>query len=141
PAGNAGAGNLIIHRLVDVSPRGFVRRGDHRSTNDAWFPATHDIVGRVVVHVPLLGEGFWSLLPWLFGAVLGLGLILYFWSPRDETVEDATIESPDDTALEHALDRWAAPNPHDRVADPIEAIDLDEFLRRLFEHESESVQR
>ena len=80
PAGNAGAGNLIIHRIVGVSARGFVMRGDHRSTSDAWFPTAHDIVGRVVVHVPLLGENFWSLLPWLFGAVLGLGLILYFKS-------------------------------------------------------------
>lgn len=152
PAGNAGAGNLIIHRIVDVSPRGFVMRGDHRATNDAWFPSGHDIVGRVVLHVPLLGEGLWTLLPWLFGAVLGLGLILYFWSPREiEAVQIAEVESsPAGPVAPPALatvvpqsvpDRWAAPNPHDRVTEKIDAIDLDRFLRRLFEHESESTKR
>jgi signal peptidase I len=56
PAGGAGAGVLVIHRIVGGDPRhGFVLRGDNKTSNDPWRPRPHDVAGRLVVAVPKLG--------------------------------------------------------------------------------------
>ena len=60
PAGQVGAGSVVIHRIVGGSAEtGFVLRGDNRQTNDQWRPKPGDMVGREWVAVstrgPILG--------------------------------------------------------------------------------------
>ncbi len=67
----AGAGALIIHRIVGGSARdGYVTRGDNRNYRDPWHPKPRDIAGRMELHVPRLG-----LLPIFSHTIVGMALI------------------------------------------------------------------
>lgn len=53
PAGEPGAGTMVIHRIVGGSAAdGFVLRGDNRGTDDLWRPLTDDIAGKLAVTLP-----------------------------------------------------------------------------------------
>jgi signal peptidase I len=67
----AGAGALIIHRIVGGSSRdGYVTRGDNRNYRDPWHPKPGDIAGRMELHVPRLG-----LLPIFSHTMVGMAFI------------------------------------------------------------------
>jgi signal peptidase I len=68
---HAGAGTLVIHRIVGGSSRdGYVTRGDNRSYRDPWRPKPADIAGKMDIHVSHLG-----LLPVFSHTVVGMALI------------------------------------------------------------------
>ena len=59
PAGEPGAGDRVIHRIVGGSGRsGFAMRGDNKDGVDPWRPTRSDVIGKARVHVPQLGFGF-----------------------------------------------------------------------------------
>jgi signal peptidase I len=67
----AGAGRLVIHRIVGGSARGgYVTRGDNRSYRDPWRPKPTDVAGKMEVRVPHLG-----LLPVYSQTTVGMALI------------------------------------------------------------------
>jgi signal peptidase I len=67
----AGAGALVIHRIVGGSARdGYMTRGDNRSFRDPWRPRPADIAGKMELHVPHLGA-----LPAFAHTMLGMALI------------------------------------------------------------------
>jgi signal peptidase I len=71
PKNQAGAGALVIHRIVGGSPRdGYVTRGDNRSFRDPWRPKPPDIAGKMKLHAPRLG-----LLPVFAHTTAGMALI------------------------------------------------------------------
>lgn len=86
PAGDPDAGRLILHRIVDVTDRGFVMRGDNRASDDAWFPTRSDIAGRVVFTSPVSAGLILGLAPWICCAVIGVALVRLLRSP--DRVED-----------------------------------------------------
>jgi signal peptidase I len=46
PAGEIGAGKIVIHRIVDGdASQGFTLQGDHNSAPDPWHPKQADMVG------------------------------------------------------------------------------------------------
>lgn len=54
PAGEAGAGARVVHRIVSVDAEGrFTTRGDNRRSVDAWHPQRGDVDGSPVLHLPL----------------------------------------------------------------------------------------
>jgi signal peptidase I len=54
--GQAGAGTLVIHRIVGGSPtEGYMTQGDDRRHRDPWRPKPTDIAGKLKLHVPHLG--------------------------------------------------------------------------------------
>lgn len=56
PAGEPGAGLVVIHRIVGGGARdGYVMRGDNKHANDPWRPRPDGVVGRLRVTVPKLG--------------------------------------------------------------------------------------
>jgi len=55
PQGEAGAGPLVIHRVIASGRRGYVLQGDNRETRDPWRPKDEDVLGAMVVHVPRAG--------------------------------------------------------------------------------------
>jgi signal peptidase len=56
PAGEFGAGAVVIHRLVGGDgDTGYVTRGDNKTLKDVWHPRTGDVVGRVRYVVPGAG--------------------------------------------------------------------------------------
>ena len=59
PEGNAGAGRLIIHRVIGGNMEdGFITQGDNRETPDQWRPKEEDVVGKLWFHVPNAASAF-----------------------------------------------------------------------------------
>jgi signal peptidase I len=57
PAGEIGAGTLVIHRIIGGDPGlGFTMRGDNSSGEDPWHPRAADVVGRAYLAIPMLGR-------------------------------------------------------------------------------------
>lgn len=56
PAGEVGAGSIVIHRIVGGDERGYVTQGDNRDRPDLWRPAADDVVGERYLLVPGLGS-------------------------------------------------------------------------------------
>lgn len=52
PKDQVGAGQVVIHRIERVTPRGFIMLGDNNRTIDPWVPKESDLVGRRVLLVP-----------------------------------------------------------------------------------------
>jgi signal peptidase I len=74
PKNQAGAGALIIHRIVGGSARdGYITRGDNRDYRDPWRPKASDIAGEMKLNVPRLG-----MLPVYAHTLFGMALIAAF---------------------------------------------------------------
>jgi signal peptidase len=74
PKNQAGAGALVIHRIVGGSAgSGYITRGDNRAYKDPWRPKANDIGGEMKVHAPRLG-----MLPVYAHTVFGMALIAAF---------------------------------------------------------------
>ena len=116
-----GAGNLVIHRIVDVRPDGtFVTQGDNRDTPDEWSVGQEHVVGHPVITLPGLGTlvtGSFS--GSLLAPVLGLAVTLALWPRR------------------HSPDRTEPPVSWEPTIHPLDLVLaemwLDEELRRLQE--------
>ncbi len=86
PEGDAGAGHLVIHRIVGGDGRtGYITQGDNRDGTDIWRPGDGDVVGAQWLHVPRVGGA----VPWLRAPLpLAAGaavvtVVLVLWpSPR-----------------------------------------------------------
>ena len=62
PETSAGAGNLVIHRIIGGSAQeGYLLQGDNRTTADLWRPQPSDILGTPLVTIPRAGQ----LIPYL----------------------------------------------------------------------------
>ena len=79
PKGQAGAGHGVIHRITKAEGGHYTFRGDNRTTEDQWHPTAKDILGRVVLRIPMPGETFWAILPWLWCAAVGIVVTWMFW--------------------------------------------------------------
>jgi signal peptidase len=74
PKNQAGAGALIIHRIIGGSARdGYITRGDNRDYRDPWRPKASDIAGEMKVNVPRLG-----MIPVYAHTLFGMALIAAF---------------------------------------------------------------
>jgi signal peptidase len=57
PAGEPGAGRLVIHRIVGYdAATGYSTRGDHNSYTDPWHPRPGDVVGTPAAVLPGVGN-------------------------------------------------------------------------------------
>jgi signal peptidase I len=57
PAGQVGAGRVVIHRIVGGNGTdGFVFKGDHNSAVDPWAPTLGDMVGVAALRLPGAGR-------------------------------------------------------------------------------------
>ncbi len=95
PDGSAGAGNLVIHRIIGRSHGGYLMQGDNRTTPDSWYPKSTDILGRFRLLVPLPGIQFWALVPWVCCAAIGVAIGWMYWPRRtdEKTSEDESSDT------------------------------------------------
>lgn len=57
PAGEPGAGDRVIHRIVGGSAAtGFVMKGDNKDGVDPWRPTPKDVVGKERLRIPQAGQ-------------------------------------------------------------------------------------
>ncbi len=84
PAGSAGAGHLVIHRIIGRSHGGYLMKGDNRTTPDTWYPKASDVLGKFRLLVPLPGIQFWALMPWICCGAIGIAVAWMMWPRRVE---------------------------------------------------------
>jgi signal peptidase len=70
PAGELGAGRIVVHRISSADGDRFVMLGDNNPAPDPVKPAFDDMAGRVMVELP--GAG--NLVAWLFSPLIAGGL-------------------------------------------------------------------
>ena len=57
PAGEIGAGHLVIHRIVGGDGEtGFLLRGDNNPSADPWMPRSSDVAGAAWISLPGVGK-------------------------------------------------------------------------------------
>ncbi len=79
PAGEFGAGAIVIHRLVGGNgDTGYVTKGDNKPLKDEWHPRTEDIVGIVRYDIPGAGARVaqFSQPLYLGGLIAGLTVLM-----------------------------------------------------------------
>ena len=84
PAGEFGAGALVVHRLIGGDGvHGYVTRGDNRTINDPWHPRTSDVIGLIRFDLPGAGTSFAAASrPIWLGAIVALTTVLVMVLPR-----------------------------------------------------------
>lgn len=78
PEGEAGAGALVIHRIVGAQGDKYVLRGDNRDRDDQWHPTAETVRGAYWFDVPGGGRFFMNFLqPPLIAALAGGGFTMW----------------------------------------------------------------
>ena len=114
PARSAGAGHLVIHRIIGRSHGGYLMQGDNRTTPDTWYPKAPDVLGKFRLLVPLPGIQFWALMPWICCAAIGTAVAWMMWPRRadaDPTQPDESPGSPDSVGAASTTAVEAGPVP------------------------------
>ena len=80
PAGEIGAGHLVLHRIVGGSAsEGFDLQGDNNDALDPWHPRASDIAGKVWLAVPAVGRAIAVLRqPIILGALAASVVVGWF---------------------------------------------------------------
>ena len=80
PAGEVGAGHLVVHRIADITADGTYQfQGDNNSAADPWNITSTDLAGRVVLRLPGVGRLITLLLsPVVLGGLAAAGVVMAF---------------------------------------------------------------
>jgi signal peptidase len=105
PAGEPGAGRLVIHRIVGYdAATGYSTRGDHNSYTDPWHPRAADVVGTPAAVLPGVGNAI-SFVRQPIVAALLFALLTMAWlflrrrsqsTPVDPVAERGALRDPSD---------------------------------------------
>lgn len=98
PAGEVGAGHLVVHRIAAASAAGFELQGDNNPASDPWTATSADLVGRVVVRLPAVGLVLAFVLQPAIAGGFAAALVVMFFVSRST---------------------WLQPTPRRPVAAPI----------------------
>ncbi|HEY8170476.1 MAG TPA: signal peptidase I [Candidatus Limnocylindria bacterium] len=86
PEGELGAGLVVVHRVIGGNGAdGYVLHGDGNPAPDPWNPDDGDVVGRVVLRLPLVGSLVAAIRQPATLAALASALVVtlvLFWQPR-----------------------------------------------------------
>ena len=80
---NADLGRFVFHRIVDIQSNLFILQGDHNTWLDGYHPSQSEIIGKLWVHIPRLGQAIqWMREPLhlalgcgLFGGIMAANII------------------------------------------------------------------
>jgi signal peptidase I len=103
PDGDAGAGNLVIHRIVGGDgASGYLTQGDNRDSVDLWLPTDGDVLGAQWVHIPSGGNAMAAMrapVP-LAAAAAAVTVVLVLWpSPKSRRKEAERTAATEDREL------------------------------------------
>jgi signal peptidase len=78
PEGEIGAGRIVLHRIIDASPRGFVLQGDNNDAPDPWTPTPSDVAGRLWIVLPGVGRAIaWVHEPATLASLLTAAMVMF----------------------------------------------------------------
>ncbi len=136
PKGTAGAGQMVIHRIIGRHHGGYLLQGDNRTTADTWNPTDDEVVGRFRMLIPIPGAGAWMMMPWVFSASIGISVVWILW-PRK--VVDVRGEHRDSDAEPDHRDPESLADP---LAGPVTPVIVGQRrLRRLEREAAEAARR
>src|SRR5690606_24011999 len=80
PDGDPGEGHLVVHRITGETAEGaLTTRGDNKTLEDPWTPATGDVVGEHLTTLPA-GLTLLKAVPYVMAALAGLFLTMALWN-------------------------------------------------------------
>jgi len=80
PEGHPAAGSLVVHRIRDRDPSGWITQGDNSPQPDRWRLAGDEVLGRVLFRVPGGGTLLrWSINPLVLGGLAGALTMALMW--------------------------------------------------------------
>jgi signal peptidase len=78
PDGEIGAGRIVLHRIIHVSPSGFVLQGDNNTAPDPWTPMPSDVAGRMWIVLPAVGRAIaWIHEPATVASLLTAAVVMF----------------------------------------------------------------
>ena len=78
PAGEVGAGHMVVHRIVGISATGYTIQGDNNPASDPWTPTNADVAGRIAIAVPGVGILLALVLqPTMAGGLAAAAVVMY----------------------------------------------------------------
>ena len=84
PAGQTGAGSVVIHRIVGGDgASGFVVKGDNKATPDTWQPKASDVIGRSWIALPGSGDVLLTLRRPIVVGALAAGVFAFWYLMSD----------------------------------------------------------
>jgi len=76
PAGEIGAGHLVIHRITGgTGEAGYLLRGDNNASVDPWTPRASDVAGRSWIAIPAAGLVMTTLRQPAFAGALAAAIV------------------------------------------------------------------
>lgn len=117
PEGDVGEGSLIIHRIIDEEPEGFVIQGDNPDIKvpDVWRPDADEIEGKMWLVIPVVGR-YLPLLrsPLILALLAGLFVFWVLYPSKEMEEEPEKLREPKDAHPEPE----AAPAAREPAAKP-----------------------
>jgi signal peptidase I len=87
PAGQPGAGSIVIHRIVSgEGASGFVVKGDNKPAPDSWQPRASDVIGRSWIALPGSGDVLLTLRRPIVLGSLAAGVFAFWFLMSDVRV-------------------------------------------------------
>ena len=128
PDGEAGAGSVVIHRIIGGSDRaGYVTEGDNRNGRDTWRPKPDDVIGKMAFQIP--SAGFVPVLGSPVGLGLGAGLFAFFLltggrrtRPAEPPPQPEARDAPDETVPATPPTRSIAPEARGGRPSPVVVV-------------------
>ncbi|MBI2168262.1 MAG: signal peptidase I [Actinobacteria bacterium] len=120
PAGDDGAGTLVIHRVIGGSAgEGYRTQGDNRDSPDFWRPKPTDIVGKRWALVPSAGTVLrWLRTPIAISGAVALTAFCWIALPRRQPSRTAPGTAPVSAPLPPRPGERPAPAPAGRLLSP-----------------------
>jgi signal peptidase I len=119
PRGDFAQGCKVVHRIVGGdAATGFTMRGDHNSFVDPWKPRPNDVLGRVVLDIPLAGAwGMELVRPVNLGILCGsLTVMALLWPRREAGRPGAKVSGAHAIPTHRMGRRQAAESVHQSCA-------------------------
>lgn len=89
PAGEVGAGHLVVHRISAITASGFELQGDNNPASDPWVATSADLVGRVAVRIPAVGLVLAFVLQPVIAGGFAAALVVMFCVSRSSWLQPA----------------------------------------------------
>ena len=127
PAGEVGAGHIVVHRISAETATGFEFQGDNNPDKDPWVIGNGDLAGKIVLRIPSVGLALaFFLQPVVAGglaaAVVVMALIA-LWTSKPSNEAPSPVRDPRSAARRRppAGLRVRVIRPFDRAASRAES--------------------
>jgi signal peptidase I len=93
PEGHPAAGSLVIHRIRDRDPSGWITQGDNSPQPDRWRLVDDEVLGRALFRIRGSGTLLrWAINPLVLGGIAGALTVALMWPVSPPSPPPAPID-------------------------------------------------